>query len=558
VTTSEGLLALALLAAPAYLLRLLFSAFEANDARWILWILHRLRAKHWLRYDVEDSLVPATLGYPVLYHWLLSRLPQRWWVRAGYLSNAAFDLVIGIVMFFVLRDLWPGGTTETERSMRALAGAGLFLFAPCLFPPTARLMAFNGRAFGLLLQFALALGLGAWTVEGYALGLLLAGVAFVGLVLGSQFGFQAGIVTFLGVGLWSRSLIVLLLPLLCLGAAWSIPALGAREPLRYFAGLYRWQYRNRHAGTMPAARGRWWRDVAIEIFQARRLRYLWRHLLLSAPQVICVLYAPTVIAAVVLALDDREAAARVLASPWGDFSLSVAGSLVVAAALTCHQPFSIFGQAERYLENAAPFTAALCAALAFERSPAAGSALGVCLLIGLASLAVCLLNATTVAALNGLWLRGGVNLLGAESPSFVRWLEACPKAERLLAVPMSRGQTLTSAVNRGGRLRVRTLYDWLSLDREQPLAYMERFLVGLHWTRDSLAVAFQEFSCDGIMVFKKEAWAWHEGRIQPGAELLFESLGRVLTCVNEDEEYALWIRTDLAEGNAVAAARGIG
>ncbi len=547
MTAGDGILVLALLLVPAYLLRLLFSVFEANDARWILWLLGRLREQRWLDYRVETNLVPATLGYPVLYHWLLSRLPERFWVRFGYLSNAGFDLAIGVAVFLGLLHVWPG-SAGTDANARALAATALFLFAPCLFPPTARLMAFNGRAFGLVLQFVSTLGLGAYLVEGHALGLVLSGACFIGLVLSSQFGFQAAVATFLGVGLWSRSVAVLLLPIVSLALAWAVPALGAREPLRYFAGLYRWQYRNRHSGTMPTARARWWRDVAIEIFQARRVRYLWRHLLLSAPQFICVIYAPTVVAGLVLFFDDREAAARVFGEPWADFSLSVAVSLVAAAVLTGFQPFSIFGQAERYLENAAPFTAALFAALAFERGPTSGDALAACTLVGLASLTVCLVNAATVAALNGAWLRGGDGLESTSETTLTEWLEAVPHAQRLLTVPMSRGQTLAASL--GPDTPIRVLYDWLSLDGEAPLLYMERFLVGLHWTPETLASAFREFACDGVVVFKKEAWAWHEERIQSGTTLLFDGLRDTLVCVHEDEEHALWVRREFAPAQA--------
>ena len=69
------------------LLRLVFSTAETTD-QWVsFWLIGRQRRSRWISYETGDSMVEGTYGYPSLQHFLISRLPKRFWGIAGRVSN---------------------------------------------------------------------------------------------------------------------------------------------------------------------------------------------------------------------------------------------------------------------------------------------------------------------------------------------------------------------------------------------------------------------------------------------------------------------------------------
>lgn len=520
--------AIAIFAAAAvagWLLRLVWARFAADDARWLLWILTRQEGRGWLHYRVEDNVVPAALGYPILFHWALARLPRRLWVRAGFAINALCDVIVAGIVFVTVVAVWA-------RPDAACVAALLVLGAPCYFPPTSRLMAFNGRAAGLLLYVLFCLALAGYAVAGSWASLVAAGVLLALIVLTSQFAFQAAVPTLLAVSIAFGSVAIALVPTAFVAAAWLVRPIGLREPLAYFAGLYRWQYANRHNDTAPAVRSRWLRMTVQAIFVHRQWSLAWRWLLLHSPIVCSILYGPVVLAVGWMLVARDRALLELLADPAARFCLAAAAAMVATALATSFQPLSIFGQAERYLEFATPFAAVLVAL----RSPGAAA---LCALAA-ASAAVIAINLAVTAVLRRRDPESWRANLGLDRPAFLDWLPAGEGAVRLLTVPMSRAPTLTLAATREGARPIVTIYDWLSFDGEPPLSYMSRSMVGQRYTPHTLRQLAREHEFQGFVLFKKEAWVLHEGRPVSEPAVIFSEFDPPPKLAGEDGRYALY------------------
>lgn len=516
----------------AYAQRLVFSAFEANDQRWILWLLRRQAGRRWVHYAVEDNLVPADLGYPVLFHWLLARLPRGAWVPAGFLLNAAFDLLSAVGVALLVALLWTNG--GDGHGWAAIAAGAAFLFCPALLPPTARMMAFNGRAFGLLLFNLYALVLGAHLVTGHWFFIALAVVLLVAITLSSQFAFQAAVALTVVVTAWYQAWFAGAVTLVAFGALAAIRVVGLREPLRYFAGLYRWAFANRHRNTAPAVRSRWY-VMARTHWRARQWRALWLSLFMHSAPVIIALYGVWVWVVLALALETPSSSWR---DPVMEYATVASFAMLATAVLTSFQPFSIFGQAERYLENGAAPTAVVLGGLLVASHDGATFA-AVALALG-AAFAVIGLNMLTILVQHGRLLSGNPLDFAVPEGPYVEWLEGRPGPLRILTVPMARGQTLIEAFHAHGRHDVSTLYDWLSPKAEPALDYMSRYLVGQSYSPERVAAACKDLGADLIVVFKREAHLWTGERHEQGTDVVVRALRGCHSLVGENDDYAVF------------------
>ncbi len=543
----QAVLILGAFASAGWLLRLVWSRFEANDARWIIWIMQRQRGRRWLNYRVDDNIIPASLGYPILFHWALAKLPEKQWVRVGFILNAGFDIMLGAATFAAMAAM---GSQEiafvpAEARVAAACAAGvLVMFAPCLFPPTARLMAFNGRAVGLLLYFVFAVPLGCFAITGEWPWLFCSSVMFVIILLSSQFSFQACVATIIGLALAYRSPWYVVGPVGVTALAWMIRPVGVREPLRYFAGLAVWQYQNRWRNTTPAVRARWISALYKELFVLRRMDQVWRWLFVHSPHVLCVLYGPTYVALGVLAILDPQARSLMVENPIAQFCLAVPIIMAATALATSFQPLSIFGQAERYLEYGTPFSAALVCWLLLRNSQSMLQGGGWIALVFAGGLIVITINLLLTMSMrqradSGSGTAGGTNF-DQGRPSFLDWIKAGDGPIRILPVPMNRSVSLRTFMMQEPRWQLRTLYDWLSPDGEKPLAYMSRYMVGQHYTPQTLHAAFKEHDFNGVLVFKPEGCVWNGTTHTRDAKAMFGEFGDTLTLLGEDDRYALY------------------
>jgi hypothetical protein len=318
--------------------------------------------------------------------------------------------------------------------------------------------------------------------------------------------------------------------------------LGVREPLKYFWGLYVWQFRQRKLNTVPAVRAKWW-IRALGHLRRGRWGDLARTLYNDSPQVASLLGAPSVVLIVWLIVVDRSTVSGSLQEPLVRFCLMVTAGLVAMTVLTWFSPFSILGQAERYLEYAAPAAAVAAVWLLLERAaPATGTAemaalagIGVCL---------CLLSLVFCARRSGYLLGGRSTYLSPHDAAYLKWFDTLPSGARVLPVPLTRGKSISAAARRPGSRPVRLLYDWLTVKGDKPLAYMGRCMVGLRYTPEGFRGILDEFDFDAALVFKDETVVWTDGRGVRDWTLLRDALDDGWETVAEDGAYALVARRD--------------
>jgi hypothetical protein len=536
--------------------RLAWSGLEADDARWLIFMLRRQARGRWVRYDLPDSAAPAVIGYPILFHWVLSRFPERLWIRGGFLINAALDLPLAVAAwalarFALLPALAPG--VAPAHPWLGLAAAGIVLFAPVLMPPTARLMAFNGRAFGLLVHCGMIALLAIAGLRGVAdpLGaaaLVGGSLAMIVLVLASQFAVQTAIVCIPAVAIATGSAAVALGPIVAVALAAAVPALGVREPLRYFVDCWGWQYHNRDRNTFPAVRARWRRRL-VDDLRHRRWHLVYQSVFLHSAPLCTLLAGPAVVGLIVLLAAEPAALDATWADPVGRVSLAVIAATTLAAIATWFQPLLTLGQSERYLEYGLPAAAALLVALA-----AAGPALGgaTVALVLAATLLVSAVHFVVVLALRGRLFGGGGRFTRTEA-SFVPWLRQetadrpADRPLRLLTVPMGASQDLADAAD-AAELDVRVLYDWANVAGDRWLGYMSRGMHGQAFTPEGLARTVAEFDLDGVLLSRTRGFVWDGERHRREPEVILSGFAEdgLHEAAGDDEWMLLLVRRDAA------------
>ncbi len=356
-------LALALLLGT--LLRLPFHAlmpmrFEAGlpagDFSGVLGKIEFMRRHRWVAYDVEDSVVPGTFGYPVFFHWVVSRFPRRWWRRASVALNVVPDLAAAAGVYAVVRGRLPAA--EESPAAIAFLAALLLLTAPILLPVTARLKATNGRAFGLLFVLTALVGT-ALGIHGAGWGWYVVAVVATALTaLTSMFGLQA-LVFFAPVhALLYLHPAPLAVVAVALAAGLAVPALGIREVLLFKLSHYYWYRRIKTTMSTTASNRTLLRSLRDFLAALRGNRALARRIALYDAPLVILAYSLPALALFGWGIIAGPGPAQVLADPVLRFCLVTTVAAAAVFAVTSTPAFAEWGQSERYFEYAAPMVIA--------------------------------------------------------------------------------------------------------------------------------------------------------------------------------------------------------
>ncbi|MDJ0785167.1 MAG: hypothetical protein QNK05_00075 [Myxococcota bacterium] len=328
------------------------------------------RKSRWITYELGDAIQHGNFPYPMLPHYLISRLPKKRWPLAAVALNLASDVSIGLALYALFR--WPvlptlelaGGDPTLQRAL-ALAVGAVFVSTPLLVPLTARVRATNGRAPSLPLATAVFAGI-AW-IEAGGGGLAWGGSAFAlfCLALTSFFGLQAVVFSAPLIALFTGSFVPLILVAGVGVLGWLVPPLGIRDLLVFKVNHWVWYAGNRMRLENVAKRNL--------IANTLRLPALFfrdgaeaRKLLFQQSPVWIAAYSLPVLWLVGFAAFDADFRESVASAPL----MAVSGACVLAAAIlfvaTSIDPLTIFGQAERYFEYATPAMALLAGAWAAQ------------------------------------------------------------------------------------------------------------------------------------------------------------------------------------------------
>lgn len=338
-------------------LRLLIISGSSSTDDWghLLRLRNRRNLSHPFDYRAQNTVFPGIDGYPQFYHYIVSRLPEKYWLLGGKSLNVFWDLVLVLVSPAIVV-FWLGEGFIGPLSVELVAGL-LAATTPALLPLTDRLKAMGSRVIGNIL-FWIYLGGTYLTLFSNEIVLLLAGfclsiLSVYLIVLTSQFALQVVIWAAIIISIFHVNLAPFAVVALCLALLVMFPALGGREVLVSKYAHWRWYFENFEA-TPASARNRFdLRGLSLKNLvsptkeAAGFLLKRWTPLIVfySLPSVFIFAYfsflQPDIL--ISLIVDDI-----------GYYLFSVLVSMLLAALITSFRYFAFLGEAERYLEYSVP------------------------------------------------------------------------------------------------------------------------------------------------------------------------------------------------------------
>lgn len=331
--------------------RIPFLLAPSSDKATQLWVIETFAVNRRIApLHFPDSLRQGMLAYPPLPHLLFAFLPRRLRPVVGTATNLTADVVHALTVYVVLTTAIDGQGQITPVSP-AMAFTLLFATLPILHPINARLAGIGARTIGPLLFTLYALSLYA-ALNGASLAFHGACVVIaVLIILSSQFALQATLATSLLLSLFLLSFLPVLLIAAAMGAGLLIPNLNIGPQLRCKLWHYRWYMTALHRPIdtrNSLARIR-------HIFAGRSADAWLRlavYLVSSTTPTIVMLGIGTIAFAAAQMWPPID---RIEFSPLLVFCMSIVAASLLLCAATVQGPLKIFGEAERYVEYAAPF-----------------------------------------------------------------------------------------------------------------------------------------------------------------------------------------------------------
>lgn len=343
------LLYMLLLAGLALATRVPFLLARSSDRDTHLWFAHAFDRLRRGDPTLPGSIIDGYIGYQPQPAALLARVPAERRPTYATALNLGADVLHVVVVFLLVRHAafpFPGGEHAS------FAFACLFATLPVYHPVNARLVSLGGRTLGPLLVTSFVLAAAAMQAGGLATagGLLLGAGTTAGILVTSQFAVQAMVlvVPAVSASLWSPLPAAAAL----IGLAFCLlhPAvrLGRLMRARRHHILWYLTAKNLHIDERNDLRRF---AAAFASRDPRRLLGL-------------AVYSLTAFTPTIAAVGLGGAAAALLAAPepaavlgtsLGVACAAAACAAAAACVLTAVGPLRVFGEAERYLEYAAPF-----------------------------------------------------------------------------------------------------------------------------------------------------------------------------------------------------------
>ena len=308
---------------------------------------------------------PAVDGYPILLHFLISRLPRQTWQPAGLFLNIISDISTAMMVYAAT---WIAvGQSQTNIGISAPGLAALlFLTMPILFPITSRLRTINARTVGLPFVFVFLVLLHTLLDESYPLeikimSLVCASLIFTLHIAMSMFATQVCVFFAATLAIAYMSLVPLY-PLLIGLAISFIPALGIKTALGMHWHFKIWYWRNYQKGTSASQRNQF---SSLKRAMSQRRFSSWLRYIVADNTVTAAIIGVPGLVLLALVLDGSHYSGI---QDFNHFCVIVVIASLLSFILTSVPRFSFLGQAERYFEYSAPFIAILLAANATSLS----------------------------------------------------------------------------------------------------------------------------------------------------------------------------------------------
>lgn len=331
------------------MLRMLFMISNSSDDFVHIWnISERSKLSSLVKQDVSNSLISGKRGYPILNHYIISLFPRKYWVYVGKLINIVYDLIV-ILLFYFLIHVFFDFKYKFEFST-AFWATLLISTSSILFPVTARLKAMGARTFGFLLVFLYSIVVCYYFVYDNSYFLIIPMIILgIVILMSSQFAFQFFMfynimmsILFLDIALIISFAGVFMI-------AYLFPKLGLQDIINFKYNHNKWYLKNQQ-GTTAENRNSILDIFKLPLYLKNNIEHFINIIFYKNSYIFALMNLPLFFFLLYIYISSNH-----IVEPMELFLGNSLISLFIIFILTSHKPFIIFGQAERYLEYAAPF-----------------------------------------------------------------------------------------------------------------------------------------------------------------------------------------------------------
>ncbi len=302
----------------------------------------------------SKSINKGILSYPPLPHAAISKFPKKYWVLAGLLGNQLYDVIAGIIFYFLVNYL--SSDYQIEEFISGISNG--FFFAviivtiPLLSPVNNRLTGMGGRTLGpLLVWIYFILAGGVLIDEKYWLLIPAALIANL-IILSSKFGTQCLVLFSIGLSIGLKSIIPLGLCLLFILTGSIIKPLGVGWQLKVM--YFRLKFYSTVKMAFVEFRNNWTNFIFyLKSFPKKPFKS-YHYFTTKISVLIILLGCPGLIVFFGLGLYDWEVFQLLRSSSYFEYILILIYSGIGSFILTSFKPFDIIGEAERYIEYVSP------------------------------------------------------------------------------------------------------------------------------------------------------------------------------------------------------------
>ena len=515
----------------SFMLRALFVPIESSDSWVNLWLTKKCEKAGLGSHRAFNSLIPGFYGSSSLNHWIMSRLPERIRVAAGYVLNIAYDCLSILVFYFVARYLflhvWPAQAAAGTVFTPHLAATLIYSTTPILLPVTSRVKGFGARTFGGLLVLLYLVLFAAGFLYGRPE--LYVGCVAVGItiILASQFAMQAMVFASIGLSICYLSVIPVSVLAATIAVGCIVPRLGIRRNLQWMADKYIWYARTGKNKPYIQERNAPGDIIRLPVDLFTRPARFFRLCFSGITPIIFLYNVPVLVWFIYWAAADAGSLKFMFEDGIAYYLFGIAASLAAVSVLTSFRPLMFLGQAERYFEYSASAISILFVlhALRIGAFPAATFWLFVAhlvLVLGSWSMLMRLELARYFAG-----------AADAELDDVAGFLSAGPPA-RVVTIPVKIGHALAG---RMADSEVKFYYDFICTGRPNGFRYMAEDQVFFSYIRPDFAAFRDKYGATTVVVrkaavqsVKKHGIDYHLDGIAP---------------IHEDSEYAVYDIGDL-------------
>jgi hypothetical protein len=470
----------------SFLIRLTHGS-DASSDEWVsFWLIKRQQNSRWINYAVPDAANPGIYPYPQLPHFLIAKLPEKYWGIGGRCINAIWDVLVAMIVYWISSRLFSSDITIAGLSA-PLSAVILLLTMPILLPTNARMQTIKGRSIGFFLTTVYFLFL-MLSLFGYGyVYLIFASVILLLIIVSSMFALQVAVLFSLAVCLFYRTAT----PLLPVGASFLVSLLfaklGAVQALAFFLNHKRLYLKFSELGTTAAGRNR------IEDILRLPSRLVKSPIeaistLFKKNTVFISLYSvPSLFFVVICFLGSENFRQGIFQDQILLFSLAISAASLLVFLFVSIPRFSFLGQAERYFEYSSPFIVLAAVSALSLMSPARASRF-FWLLFGL-QLSGVFINAVLVK---------GTSLIRsspASPPGLTEasdWLQANADEGRILTVPIKLSFLLEHFVHASDpHTKLRFYYRFLLKEGEREFESYQNLIGGYIFSKGVYSPNFE-------------------------------------------------------------------